>query len=117
MKSKREELGLQERRAAARTRTAGELRSQLCLDLESDVELLSPAGMMIRLDLKPDLGSRHEFTLGFSGRSIDVAGAVRDVREVIVDGAPHYEVGLEFEGITAAQRDFIEAFLAGKSGG
>lgn len=102
-----------ERRSTVRVPTAGSVTSQIELDLDSDVLQLSPGGMMIRLTLSPEVGSRHGFTLAFEGRSIDVSAVVRDVKGLKTpDGSPEYDVGVEFDDVTPAQREFIEAFLA-----
>lgn len=102
------------RRAAVRVETGGSVAGEIYMDLESDVLTLSPGGMMLQLEFAPPLGSKQRFVLIFQHQqAFDVAGIVRNVTPLASpEGASLYSVGVEFDGLDAGQRDFIEGFLA-----
>ena len=99
-----------ERRGALR-RKVKSLRCVLDVPRESEVLYLSSGGMMVRLDFEPPMGSSHRFTLGFPDRTLHVAGDVRNV-EHLPGSAGHFRVGIEFQGLSAADREFLEDFVA-----
>lgn len=106
--------GLPERRASARVRLPEPLSSQLSLDLDSDVLLLSAGGMMIRLPFPLEVGSGHGFTLGVEQELIDVAGVVRDCASGEGGEIPCYRIGIEFQGLDERQRAYLERFVERK---
>lgn len=106
--------GLPERRASTRVRLPEPLSSQLSLDLDSDVLLLSSGGMMIRLPFPLDAGSGHGFTLGVEQELIDVGGVVRNCERVDDGPVPFYRIGIEFQGLDDRQRAFLERFVERK---
>ena len=114
MRPKRQVAEDQERRTVPRFDTGGGagVRAQLHLALESRVLYLSQGGMMVRMGLAPAIGSAHRFTLEFGERRLDVTGVVRNVQAVTEGEQAVYDVGVEFDGLDGADREFIEGFVA-----
>jgi PilZ domain len=103
-----------ERRNAVRIKTEGALQAQLLLDVDSDVQSLSAAGMMVRLDLPLEVGTRQRFTLVLDQTSFDVSGLVRNCRRAAGAGSAGYEIGVEFEELEPEVRDQFERFVQKK---
>ncbi len=103
-----------ERRSAPR-RKVEKLRCVLDVPRESEVLYLSSGGMMVRLDFSPPLGSTHRFTLGFPDRTLHVSGDVRNV-EHLPGSAGQFRVGIEFQDLSAADREFLEGFVSERVG-
>jgi hypothetical protein len=106
-----------ERRTAVRIKTEGSVRAELVLDMDSDVQSLSGAGMKVRLELPLEEGTRHHFTLALDQRSFEVQGIVRHCRPSAGPGVPHYEIGVEFEHLDPSVREALEQFVREKLGG
>ena len=98
------------RRARVRKHLNGSLEGAIELEIGSDVLLLSTGGMMMRLDVAPELGSRHGFTVDIGDRSLEVDGIIRNITP---DG-PAFKVGVEFQDMNAADQRFLEEFVASK---
>ena len=100
-----------DRRSAARLRARG-IKGDLFLDLDSEVRFVSTGGMMVRLPLAPDVGSVHDFSLDFGGQVLNLKGVVRNFQAIVRDGGPPaYDVGIEFENLTDADRAFLADFV------
>jgi calcineurin-like phosphoesterase family protein len=69
--------------------------------------------MSVRLPFAPSLGSRQGFSLMVAGRAFDITGVVRNVAPKDDEGEV-FDVGIEFEGLTPAQEEMIEQFVAEK---
>jgi hypothetical protein len=99
-----------ERRTALRV-PAGQLQAQLEVPRSSDVLYLSTSGMMVRLDFLPSAGSEFKFTLRVPDRNMEVHAVVRN-GEHLEGSAGEFRVGCEFLAVSAADRAFLEAFVA-----
>jgi PilZ domain len=100
-----------ERRASPRIRSARPVEAHLALD--ANVLFISTSGMAVRLPFAPSLGSRQGFSLMVGGRAFDITGVVRNVAPKDDEGDA-FDVGVEFEGLTPAQEQMIEQFVAEK---
>jgi hypothetical protein len=99
-----------ERRGSKR-RVAKPLRAQLALDTQ--ILSLSSRGMMVRLPFAPELRLRYEFSLRVAGRSLDLAGVVRNVTPQD-DESDAFDVGVEFVSLTPAHEQLLEQFIEKK---
>jgi hypothetical protein len=100
-----------ERRASRRIRSARPVQAHLALD--ANILFISTSGMSVRLPFAPELGSRQGFSLMVGGRSFDITGIVRNVAPKD-DECDVFDVGIEFEGLTPAQEQMLEQFVAEK---
>jgi hypothetical protein len=105
----------EEHRSSPRIETAGALRAHL--SLEAEVVTLSARGMMIRLPVAPDVGSRLPFSLAIDGATLDVEGVVRNVERQGSDGPQAFGVGIEFLSLSGEQAGVLEEFVTRKLGG
>jgi len=103
---------VEEHRSSPRIETAGALRAHL--SLEAEVVTLSARGMMIRLAVAPDVGTRLPFSLAIDGATLEVEGAVRNVERQANDGPQSFGVGIEFVGLTREQMLVLDAFVSRK---
>jgi PilZ domain len=105
---------VEEHRGSPRIETAGALRAHL--SLEAEVVTISARGMMIRLGVAPDVGSRLPFSLAIDGATLDVQGVVRNIERHGNDGPMAFGVGVEFVGLSHDQMLVLEAFVNRKLG-
>ena len=103
-----------ERRGAHRQEPPSPIWGQLLLEVDSAVRALSTGGMMVRVATPPALGTTHLFVLTFESVTLRLEGVVRNVTPVLQTGPPRYDVGVEFEGVDASAREFLERFVASR---
>lgn len=107
--------GVNERRGATRVPASAALEARLSMDLSSDILYLSSGGMMIRLPFRLEPGSTHGFTLTVEGEVIEAAGIVRNCEAMPGGGAaPHFRVGVEFQGLGDIPHLHLEKFVEKK---
>ncbi|HUG55307.1 MAG TPA: PilZ domain-containing protein [Vicinamibacteria bacterium] len=104
-----------ERRAAGRQVPGVPMRAQLLMDLDSAVRTLSSRGMLVRVAFPPAVGTVQSFVLTFEAVTLRLEGTVRYVNPVIQAGPPRYDVGVEFEEVDPAARDFLERFILSRA--
>ena len=100
-----------ERRGAPRQEPPSPIWGQLLLELDSAVRALSTRGMMVRVATPPALGTSQTFVLTFEQATLRLRGVVKNVTPVIQSGPPRYDVGVEFEDVDAAAREFLQRFV------
>ena len=111
---KRTEPPAVERRGAHRQEPTSPIWGQLLLEVDSAVRALSTGGMMVRVATPPALGTAQMFVLTFESATLRLKGVVRNITPVLQPGPPRYDVGVEFEGVDASAREFLERFVASR---
>jgi hypothetical protein len=81
----------------------------LSLDLQAEVLTVASGGAAVRLSFAPELGSRHLFVLPLGAESLRLHGVVRRADSIPGGG---FEVGVEFEAVSDADRAQLDAFVA-----
>lgn len=85
--------------------------AKINMPCEYYIKKISLAGMLIAADTAHEIDSEHEMDLYLDGSPITIVGRIANLAEARGEGAPKYELGIEFVNISEEALKLLTSYL------